>query len=164
MIQELSALIKNAYRLQIGEMRKNRLFKMLVIGAFGFLVQATFFELFAIQFSLFRPSTAALLGAELAIVVNFFLHNHFTFPDRRVRTIPNLFGKFFQFNLAVAVSLLIQWGMVWIGEIVAPESAMLLRLFNVTGVVVGFIFNYFSYTKLIWRNRNFPHESIGNQP
>jgi len=150
MLREARDIAKALWEQRFRDVVRNRLFRIAAIGACGFIIQATFFEIFGIQFRTFRPSTAALIGAELGIITTFLLNNRFSFHDRRIPFSSKFIVKFFHFNLAVAISLGIQWATVRFGEWIVPESAMILRLFNVAGVLFGFIFNYYSYTKVVW--------------
>ena len=149
MIKDISSALKALARLDARALFGNRIVRMASIGAIGFLIQSTIFEIVGIQLDLFSPPGAALLGAEIAIVVNFFLNNRFTFANEKIPFSRAMVPKFLKFNAAVALSLAIQWVMVSIGERVGGDWA--LRLFNVLGVLVGFIVNYISYTTFIWK-------------
>ena len=151
MLADLKQILRALALLRFAELFSIRLFRMGLVGFTGFLTQAALFELLALQLALVRPSTAALIGAELAIIVAFFLHNRFTFPDRRLASGRQLLAKFPAFNLGVAGSLLIQWVTVRAAEYLVGDADMLLRAANVLGVCIGFASNYLVYTRIIWR-------------
>lgn len=150
MIQGIKEVIKLALTFDFKALFQNRFFRICLIGFSSFLVQAVFFEIFGLRLAVFRPALAATLGAELAIINSFSWHNFLTFRDRRISASAALFKKFFQFNSLVAMSLIIQWFTVSLGEVFSGGNLMVLRGFNVLGVIIGFIWNYFSYTKIIW--------------
>ncbi|MEK7554769.1 MAG: GtrA family protein [Patescibacteria group bacterium] len=151
MIKDIGAIARALTALDVQALIANRLVKMVIIGGIGFLIQSFIFELIGIQFDLFSPPVAALLGAEVAIVANFLLNNRFTFPNERIPFSWAMLSKFFKFNAAVVLSLGIQWLTVTIGEWAGGGNDWILRLSNVVGVLIGFIMNYMTYTKIIWR-------------
>lgn len=154
MIRDISAAMKALVSFDTQSLFANRLVKMGLVGAVGFLIQSLLFEIVGIRLDILSPASAALFGAEVAIVANFFLNNRFTFGADRIPFSWAMLPKFFQFNAAVALSLGIQWGMVFAGEHVGGGSDGVLRLANILGVLIGFVLNYISYTRVIWRVNN----------
>ena len=154
MIKDIGSAFRALSSFDLRSLSENRLVKMGLVGAVGFLIQSLFFEIVGIQLDLLSPPSAALFGAEIAIVANFFLNNRFTFGDQSIPFSWGMVPKFLKFNAAVVLSLATQWLMVFIGERVGGESDWMLRLFNILGVIIGFTMNYVSYTKIIWRNSN----------
>lgn len=154
MIRDIADLMHIFFEGRFRDLKKNRLFKIALFGFLSFVVEAVFFEFFGIRWHLWRPSTAALIGAELAIVFNFIMQNTFTFTDQKILFKSAMIRKFLQFNFLVSISLGLQWLSVRVGEHLAygVHYYLILRLFNVAGVLLGFIFNYQSYTKVIWKN------------
>lgn len=124
-----------------------RIPKVIMIGAGGFLLQALFFEFVGIRFELLRPSTAAVLGGEIAIVSNFFLNNIFTFSDRRE---SGLVRRFIKFQVVSLGSVFVQWLFVAAAELLEPRPAV-LRLAYISGVIVGFVFNFSGYYFWVWK-------------
>jgi len=151
MLSDIKHILRAVLTFQFRELKNIRLFKIGIVGTIGFIIQASFFEIFGLQLKVFSPALAALLGAEVSIFITFSLNNIFTFPEQRILLSRRFFKKFLQFNFMVALSLFIQWIMVRVGELVARDAAMILRGFNVLGVLVGLIFNYSVYTKFIWK-------------
>ncbi len=150
MIKEIRNLTSIIFQLRFRDLFKNRLVKILLVSFSAFLVNITFFELFGIQLRIYRPSTVALLGAEVSIIYNFIMHNLFSFADVRIPVSRKMASKFMQFNALVTISLVLQWLSVFIGELLVPDNHIALRLFNISGILLGFVFNYQSYTKIIW--------------
>lgn len=118
-----------------------------LVGLVGFVVQTSFFEVIGIQLELLRPSTATLIGGEIAVLLGFALNNHFNFPDRTHPTHIRLF----RFHTVVAGSLFLQWLFVFLAEIYFPESTMALRIAYLCGIGLGFLSNYIGYTLWVWR-------------
>ena len=150
MMKDLSSAWKAIVSLDARSFFANRVVKMGMVGSIGFTIQYLFFEIVGIQLDILSPPSAALLGAEIAIVANFLLNNRFTFREQRIPFSWAMFPKFLKFNAAVVFSLLTQWIMVSIGAHIGGGD-WVLRLFNVLGVLIGFTMNYMSYTRLIWK-------------
>lgn len=118
-----------------------------LVGLVGFVVQTSFFEAVGIQLELLRPSTATLIGGEIAVLLGFTLNNHFNFPDRTHPT----YIRLFRFHTVVVGSLFLQWLFVFLAELYFPESTAMLRAAYLCGIVLGFLSNYVGYTLWVWR-------------
>ena len=120
--------------------------KFLVVGSVGFIINTTILEMM-VRLG-FHPALGSGVGAEFAIISNFFLNNSWTFGSKKVRGIRAV-AKFFQFNLTSLGAILIQAGTVWIGTTLFGVS--LYRWFYIVGVGIGLVWNYTMYSKVIWK-------------
>ena len=120
--------------------------KFLVVGSVGFIINTTILEMM-VRLG-FHPALGSGVGAEFAIISNFFLNNSWTFGSKKVRGIRAV-AKFFQFNLTSVGAILIQAGTVWIGTTLFGVS--LYRWFYIVGVGIGLVWNYTMYSKVIWK-------------
>jgi putative flippase GtrA len=75
------------------------------VGATGLMLQTIVFELAGVQFGILKPSTAALLGGELAILSNFVLNNRFNFETPSNDSLPR---RLLRFHFVVAGSVFLQ--------------------------------------------------------
>jgi dolichol-phosphate mannosyltransferase len=122
--------------------------KFVTVGLTSFLVNVLVLEFLYRSFGV-SPDNAAAIGAELAIITNFVLHNLWTFKHKKITDKKQLFKKFVIFNLTSLGSVLLQKALVWAGIQLYGES--LYFLYFVTAVFIGMIFNFFIYTKVIWK-------------
>ena len=130
--------------------RSAQFIKFGIVGTIGFIVNALGLELFY-RLGL-RPSLAAALGAELAIISNFALNNLWTFSKYQIRQWGRIFGKFFQFNITSLGAVVIQFVVVGIGTYFFGDQTR--QMFLVISVVFLIIpYNYFMYTRVIWRTK-----------
>lgn len=169
------------YLLQVRfqEIVNSRIFKFLVVGSIGFVVNFLAFHLFN-AWQLWTklrglvgtesvPSwlglvasdqgLAVVLGAECAIVSNYLLNNVWTFGDRRIRGWRHL-RKFGEFNAGSVGSVVIQYLTMQTSLLLFGVFAV-LRLGSVTvlsdslylavGVLLGMIWNFTIYSLVIWR-------------
>ncbi|HCR81219.1 MAG: Glycosyltransferase [Candidatus Pacebacteria bacterium GW2011_GWB1_47_8] len=147
-------------KLRLSDLFKNRVFKFVVVGGIGALVQLTTLQLWR-QIAPFQ--LAFFLAIECAILSNFILSNIWTFSDRKLRPIQYP-SKFIQFNLTSAGSILIQQSIAFVGErfiglfplftlpiiAIGVDTGM---MYAVVGILIGMFWNFFAYTTFIWRKK-----------
>jgi len=149
------------------EISQNRIFKFAVVGAMGAVVQFVSLALFR---KMMAYSLAYFLSAELAVASNFVFSNLWTFNDRTL-TLSQIPKKFLAFNAASFGSVGIQTALATIGKwvigdkvalFIIPLSELILGtafvfdtgyLFMVLGILVGMVWNYTAYTRIIWKKK-----------
>lgn len=145
---------------RISEIVNNRIFKFLVTGGTGTLVQiiALYFYRMGLSYQI-----ANFLSIETAIVSNFTLSNLWTFADRKLKPIQ-IPGKFLQFNLASGGSILIQMTIAFLGErfigliplFTVPFMGVHVdtgMIFSITGIFIGMFWNFFAYSRFVWKKK-----------
>ncbi|KKU45818.1 MAG: Dolichyl-phosphate beta-D-mannosyltransferase [Microgenomates group bacterium GW2011_GWA2_46_7] len=148
-------------RVRMKQIFSSRIFKFVMVGGFGSLVQFTSLYLYR----MFIPSfqLANFLSIETAILSNFALSNLWTFADRKLKAsaIP---GKFLQFNLASFGSIVIQLIVAFLGErfiglhplFAVPVINLPVDtgvMFAVTGIALGMFWNFFAYSHFVWKKK-----------
>lgn len=137
------------FLLQFGrEMMKMRIVRTLAVGVIAVIVQTAVFEILGVYLQLFSLSTAVLIGAETAILTNFYLNNRFSFHDRQHK-IP-LISRLVRFHLVVSGSVVLQWLFVFITE-QRTSDLLFIHAAYATGIVLGFAWNYTFYHLFVWR-------------
>lgn len=129
--------------------RYKRLSKVLMAGVIGLFAQTLVFEVSFQILHLMSASNAVVLGAEAGILTNFYVNNRYSFADRRTK--DSVFSRLIRFHVVVSGSVLIQWSLVYVTEHLTNNVYLLHGAF-LTGVVVGFLWNYTFYKLLVWRN------------
>lgn len=119
--------------------------KFLIVGSVGFIINTLILEL--LVWGGISPVIGSITGAEMAIISNFVLNNAWTFRTRKIS--GNKLGKFLQFNMTSLGALLIQSGSVLAGTTVWGDAVY--RLFYIIGVGVGLFWNYWMYSRVIWK-------------
>ena len=131
-------------------LRSSRLVRVALFGGMGVVAQTLVFELLGVWLGLLRPSLATLAGAEVGILLNFFLNNRFSFNDRSHAPFA---ARLVRFHLVVSGSLFIQWLFVFLAE--PTENFFIIHAAYVAGILLGFISNYTGYRLWVWKH----HES-----
>jgi len=130
-----------------------KLLRVALVGGVGFIIQTIIFETIGIQLAIVPASIAVVIGAEAAIISNFFLNNRFTFFENKVTT-STLPIKLLRFHLVSSGSVFLQWLFVFTAESVLSGNILVIRLAYILGITVGFIFNYTCYHLFIWNKRH----------
>ena len=154
-------------KVRLQSLFRSRIFKFVIVGGIGALVQLTTLQIYRrlIPFQL-----AFFTAIETAILSNFILSNLWTFADRKLK--PSQYpAKFVQFNLTSAGSIIIQQTIAILGEhfiglhplftfnlsLVARHLSLTIdtgTMYAVTGILIGMFWNFFAYTKLIWKKKH----------
>ncbi len=129
------------------QLRHGSFSKFAVVGSIGFIINTTILELMV--GSGFHPVAGSAIGAECAIISNFFLNNNWTFRGKKIQGF-RLVPKFLQFNATSIGALLIQSGTVALGILLFGND--MYRWFYLIGVGIGLFWNYTMYSKVIWKN------------
>lgn len=126
-----------------------RVFKFLVVGTIGFIINTVIFELMRTSID---PSLAGAAGAELAIISNFILNNFWTFSDVPL-PLPQIPKKFLVFNVGSLGSVVIQATSIKLFILFLGSAANIQRAGYITGVLVGLFWNYTIYSKVVWKKK-----------
>ncbi len=154
------------FKVRYQDVITNRFFKFLTVGGFGTFVQISALVLLKTVFgtaSSLRLQIVNLIAIECAIFSNFILNNLWTFADKKLqlREFPK---KFLHFNVASAGSVLIQTiimalGLTFIGAKILFSVPVLNFeidtpvVFSVVGILVGLFWNFFAYSKFVWKKK-----------
>ncbi|MBP7875848.1 glycosyltransferase family 2 protein [Candidatus Woesebacteria bacterium] len=152
------------FRMRIEELLQNRVVKFALVGGVGTLVQLISLQLFRHQLTTEQwYELAVFLSIETAIVSNYILNSLWTFNDKKIplKQIP---GKFIAFNLSSFGSILIQMALAAGGKAtIGIRPLFTLPFVNMTidtglvyvivGIGIGMVWNFFAYTRLIWKTK-----------
>lgn len=167
-----ASYIKNTLKYIISvrwqEISQGRVFKFAVVGIIGGAIQLSSLQLLR-RWLPFQWAT--FISIELAILSNFIWSNRWTFGDKKLARgqIP---VKFLQFNLTSAGSLLIQQGVAWFGEKfiglvplfkLGPVSVDTGLMFAVIGILLGMVWNFTAYSKIIWKTKTAEAYAAGSE-
>lgn len=148
-------------KVRLSEIIKSRVFKFLLVGGFGSVVQFAFLYLYRQFIPAYQ--LAIFLSIETAIVSNFIWSNLWTFADRKLKA-TQIPGKFIQFNLASAGSIVIQQIVAFVGErfiglfplFIVPLIKLPVDtgvMYAVVGILIGMFWNFFAYSHFVWRKQ-----------
>lgn len=126
----------------------SRLVRTLSVGVAALIVQTALFEVLGVYLHVFSLSTTVLVGAEAAVLTNFYLNNRFSFGDRQHNI--SLLSRLLRFHLVVSGSILLQWLFVFLAEH-QTNNLVIIHAAYAAGLVLGFFWNYTLYLLFVWR-------------
>ena len=144
--QYIKNVLEYVVKARMGDILHGSFGKFVVVGTIGFIINTVI--LIGLKQLGIHPAFGSAIGAECAIISNFFLNNAWTFHDRKVVG-KKMFGKFIQFNTTSVGAIIIQSSTVFIGTFVFGISAYFISY--MFGVGLGLIWNYWMYSKVIWK-------------
>jgi dolichol-phosphate mannosyltransferase len=130
------------------ELSGSPFFKFGVVGTVGFIINTVILEL--LVHGGFHPAVGSALGAECAIISNFFLNNSWTFAHKKISG-ARMLPKLVQFNVTSLGALVIQTASVFAGTAVWGHAAYFASY--IAGVGLGLIWNYTMYSRVIWKHQ-----------
>lgn len=157
-------------KFRIKDILASRIFKFIVVGGVGALIQLSSLSLWRrvipeVNYGFITTFQLAFFSSiETAIVSNFILSNVWTFADRKLKA-SQIPGKFLAFNLTSGGSILIQQVIAIVGENtiglfplftlpILNKSIDTGTMYAVTGILIGMFWNFFAYTRFIWKQKS----------
>jgi len=149
--------MKYILKVRLKEILESRLFRFVVVGGIGAVVQLTSLQLLRLKLPY---QLAYFISVELAVISNFIWSNTWTFADKKLSWVE-LPYKFIQFNLTSLGSIIIQQLLAFVGEtyiglytvFVLPLSGVVIDtglVFAILGIFLGMVWNFMAYTRIIW--------------
>jgi dolichol-phosphate mannosyltransferase len=103
-------------------------------------------------FDIFLPlAVATLLAIEVGIIATFYINNKWAFKDNSKDDLFSLVKGIIKVNLVASGAIVIQLGIVAIGESIFGTTLFIDLIFQSFGVLVGLIWNFYFYKKFVWR-------------
>jgi putative flippase GtrA len=139
-------------------------FAFFIASIFGFLLKGFIPNL---DISTLGQSIGAGLGAETAILSNFFFNNYWTFSDTKgMKQRSKPLVRLAKFNTTSLASILIQSSAVWLGIKLLGNTVTIMsftiptRIAVVVPTIICFIIplNYMIYNKVIWKTQYLKNE------
>lgn len=136
---------------RIKELAFGKFGKFLVVGGFGFILNAVILRVGVETFKL-NPTIANLLGSVVAIFSNFNFNNHWTFREHKIQGIERYLVKLFHFYATSAFGvILIQTGTIFLGD--ALFGRKFYFLYFLIGTAFLLVWNFTIYHKFIWKKK-----------
>lgn len=139
----------------LGIKDKQRFIKFGIVGGTGFVVNFVGLE-FLKRFG-FTTFVATLLATEAAIISNFIFNNIWTFKDKVITKVSEIFIQFFKFNFSSLFAVIVQPFIVSGAVKFFGDSSLVhlgALLFALFAVVLPY--NYIVYNLFIWRTWKTP--------
>src|SRR3989304_1664671 len=147
--EELTEFLRYVITARIKELIVGKFGKFLVVGGFGFVINALVLRALVEWFN-WAPAPANLVGAACAIFSNFNFNNLWTFGERRANTVASYSSKLIQFYATSAFGVIfIQTGTIFLGDTFIGRQYYFIYFLIGTGFLL--IWNFTMYSVVIWR-------------
>jgi len=146
------SVVKYVITSRIKELMFGKFGKFLVVGGFGFIINAVLYEVF-VRTTDWPLAIANIIAAQFAIFSNFNFNNAWTFKKRKANSMFSYFKKMIGFfatsNIGV---IMIQSGTIQLGDVMYGEEYY--RIYFIIGTALLLIWNFTMYSKVIWRKKS----------
>ena len=147
----ITNLLEYVITARIKELVFGKFGKFLVVGGFGFVINAIVLRVLVEGFD-FAPAPANLIGAACAIFSNFNFNNLWTFGERKANTTISYFSKLIQFYATSAFGVVfIQTGTIFLGDTFIGRQYYFIYFLVGTGILL--MWNFTMYSVVIWRKK-----------
>lgn len=148
-LKYISNIFEYIIKARIDDIIHGHFGKFAVVGGIGFVINTVI--LVGLKNIGIHPAIGSAVGAECAIISNFFLNNAWTFQERKIVGRRKI-KKFIQFNVTSLGALIIQSGTVYLGTLFFGIPAYFISY--IMGVGLGLIWNYTMYSLVIWKKHD----------
>lgn len=134
--------------------KKNASFvKFSLVGLSGFVVDTVFFNL--LRITLFSSRNSSAISGMLAMVVTFLLNNAWSFNHNKIQSNTKMLKMFVPYAISSYIpiifrSILVGWFIEKHGENLLVANGIFFL-----GILVGLVWNYTVYSKIIWRKKRY---------
>jgi dolichol-phosphate mannosyltransferase len=124
-------------------------FRFCAVGICGLTADAGLFNVFRI--SLFDSSLSAVISGFIAMLVTFTLNNIWSFGERKITGMGKLIGTFAVYGASSLIPILVRSQLVDLFVKALGNTFIVANTGFSIGVLLGLVWNYFVYSKIIWR-------------
>lgn len=147
----IADLLKYIITARIKEILTGSFGKFLVVGGFGFTINASLYWIFVNNTNL-SLAISNQVAAQFAIFSNYNFNNLWTFKERKSSSIFNYFKKMAIFFLTSNIGVLfIQTGTIKIGDLLYGREHYFI--YFLIGTAFLLVWNFTIYSKVIWRKK-----------
>ncbi len=136
-------------------LNKNKEFvKFCIVGGTGFITDAGIFNILGLTSTSLR--SAALISGFTAMVVTFLLNNSWSFKTRKKSGLLDMLKSFPVYVLVSFIPIIFRSYIVSYSVILFGRNFWVYNSAFIIGVILGLVWNYFIYSKVLWRRNNYP--------
>jgi dolichol-phosphate mannosyltransferase len=145
-------LVRHITMLAAASPEDSRVWKFLLVGASGVIVNMAVFWLFVHPFDA-HVLPAGVVAGLVSTFTNFVLNNRFTWADRRVGGVGVFARRLGKYYTATAGGYVVYLGLLW----GLTHMGLAKMLANLIAVGFGGLFNYVMHNMWTWRDRGEHH-------
>lgn len=136
--------------IEFAKERNKNFIKFLIVGFGGLFVDATIFTTLSFYI---QPYYSAIFAGFVAMLFTFLLNNYFSFNDRRKEDFVSLLKFFFVYSVSSSVPILTRGYIIYFFVYELGDTLVIRYLGYFIGILIGLIWNFTIYSKVIWRKK-----------
>ena len=125
--------------------------KFLAVGLTGFAVDSIIFNL--LRITILPSSFASATSGFIAMITNFILNNAWSFKDKKHNSFANALKIFPLYVFVSYIPIIFRSWLIGFAVSKFSDTTLVANGAFFIGVVIGTIWNYVCYSKIIWRRK-----------
>jgi dolichol-phosphate mannosyltransferase len=138
--------------LRLKDPQTQKFLKFCVVGVTGLIADSGLFNI--LRISLSNSKTASLLSGLIAMLVTFTLNNFWSFKENKISGITGKIKGFFIYILSSYVPIFLRSQMIKFSISKFGDTFLVSNITFFIGIVLGLIWNYTVYNKIIWKEKD----------
>lgn len=127
-------------------------FRFCAVGGLGFITDAAIFNILSITSG--SPKVSALISGFIAMIVTFVFNNHWSFGARKLVSLSTQLKSFPTYALLSMIPIIFRSALVAYSVSLFGKNFFIYNGAFLLGVVIGLIWNFVVYSKIIWKKTN----------
>lgn len=126
-------------------------FKFIFVGFAGLLVDSLLFVV--LRTTVVSSGTASFMSGLGGMLTTFTLNNYWSFKDRKIMRMSKRVKSFFFYVLSSYIPIIFRSWLILHATSLFGDTHLVAYSFFAFGIVVGTIWNYIIYSRVIWRKK-----------
>jgi dolichol-phosphate mannosyltransferase len=127
-------------------------FKFLCAGMAGLATDSGLFNI--LRVTILNSALSAVISGFIAMAVTFTINNIWSFGKRKINGMLKLIGTFSIYSTLSIIPILLRSKLVDLFVNTFGDNFLVANIGFIIGVLIGLVWNYFIYSKIIWRKKN----------
>jgi len=127
-------------------------FKFIIVGFMGLFVDSALFSIFRV--TLLGSTVASALSGFLGMVTTFTLNNHWSFNERKLKGTKKKTTSFIVYFTSSYIPIIFRSWLIDFSVNRFGDTVLVAYSAFFIGILVGLIWNYTVYSKVIWKKSN----------
>jgi dolichol-phosphate mannosyltransferase len=131
---------------------KKSFFKFCIVGFAGLAIDIGIFNL--LRVTLLNSNTSALVSGLFAMVATFLLNNYWSFKEKKLEGMNKKLISLVVYIISSSIPIFVRSKLVYFANKSYGDTFVVSNLAFFIGIVLGLIWNFTVYSKLIWKGKN----------
>lgn len=126
-------------------------FKFAVVGVVGVISDTTLFNIFRLFLT---GDISSLISGLISMTVTFILNNNWSFGDNKLSSKKDLLKNAPVYYISSTIPILFRSWLISYANNTFGNTFLVSNIAFVLGIIVGLIWNFTVYSRIIWKKRN----------